>query len=451
MSARYLCLRCWRISSPAETLPAETAAAAPLEPEVPVPVAALEPEDEPLPVPVAIAAPDPLPAARPQPRAGLHWIEDPNPQPILPVTAVPARAAVVAEKPALAKATQAEPKSPEAPRKSRWSGWVDSLLGEADEGEGGRRSGENAAGNARCRCGASLAADLLLEAPPALLGFAGAPGSGKRFLLLSMLHQLELAEGSEGGRRRPILEPLGDTGEIVHARRRDLFRHGRRPAAAETDAGYAWQLSFAPSVSVEGRSRRRPLPGGRAQLVGFLGVDAGAAEADAGRYHALLERVVLTLDGAVLAADLDLESGDAWSEPLPAGDLGAADQRQFASLCRGLGPRARDTVLAIVVTKVDLLATSSDWAGLGPGGDLAGAEREAAIARLLKETWRGPLLEEAKAKFRRVGLFAGSSLGFRPAAEDLGGNGELTRRPQPWEILAPLDFLLDDLAPRRRA
>lgn len=423
MSARYLCLHCWRTPS------SDEAAARP--PELTEPEArAAAPEAETAPEAGATPVAPPV-AARLQPRPGLHWIEDPNPPPANSVAAAPAMPAAAAP-PA--------PRRQDGSPRSRWSGWVDSLLGEEEGAPGERREGA-----AVCRCGAALGAEQLMGARPSLLGFAGESGAGKSLLLLAMLHQLE-QEGEYLNGRRLALLPLGDAGAVFRARRAELFRHGRRPEPDQGGAGYGWQVSFA----APGSSARRelPLPGGRAQLVALFGGE-GAAENE--RYHALLERVVLVVDGAVLAADLELGGGDAWGGPARPGDLGAADQRQLAVLRRSLGPRARDTSLAIVITKADLLAESLAWSGLGPGGDLAGAEREAAIAQLLKETWRGPLLEEARAYFRRVGLFACSSLGFRPAPGDLGEAGELRRRPQPRETLAPLRFLLDDLGPRRRA
>lgn len=449
MSAGYLCLRCWRLSTPeeaaaAETTPAPVASAAAampppvLQPEPPP--AAIEAEAESLPEapPPEAPLPEPPPsAARPRPRAGLHWIEDPNP----PALALLEAPAAPPAHPAAAPAPVEAKSSDAVPRQSRWKGWIDSLLGEEDGAAGERRERRDVA--PACRCGAALGAEHFLSGTPALLGFAGVPGAGKTLLLLSMLHQLELE--SEGSGDRLVLKPFGGAAEAMRVRRAELFRHGRRPAALERGAGYAWLATLAAKPEVERRERLQS--GGRARLVAISGeTDAEDSE----RYHALLEQGILAIDGAVLAADLELGGSDAWSGSALSGDLGAADQRCFAALCRRLGPRVRGVSLAIVITKADLLAESPAWSGLAPGGQLAGAEREAAIARLLKETWRGPLLEEARSLFRRVGLFACSSLGFRPAPDDLGQAGELLRRPQPRETLAPLHFLLGDLGPRRR-
>lgn len=438
MSARYFCIDCWQTVSgveqprpPAalETVPAPAAAPAQAE---------AAPGEEILPAPPPVAR-------RSAPPVGLHWIEDPNRAYPSVVRAAPAPArpaAATAPAPVNAVAALAPVNAVAAPAagmRRKWETLVETLLGEDEAGEAAETPPR---GPVFCSCGAPLGTAALLDGKPALLGFAGGDGAGKTLLLAAMLHQLELAE-PPADLPRIALQGLGDSDEFFRGLRRDLFRHGRKPPSI-ADKSFGWRLKLARS----GADRRpQPLRGGVSQLVGVRG---GDGEQPA-RHDELLGQLLFLIDGAALAADLQLETGDAWLAAASPGDLGAGDLRRFSALCARLGPRARDVSLAIVVTKADLLAGSADWAELGPGGAWAGAERQEKIAGLLQETWRGSIWEEARDLFRRAGLFACSSLGFRPTEAELDPEGNLNRRPQPHRVLEPLHFLLEDVLPRRRA
>jgi hypothetical protein len=427
LSARYFCIDCWQTAGGAERArpPAAQAATPPPEPQ---PIEEAAPFEE---------APPPA-ARRAVPPAGLHWIEDPNPR-ARPAPPALARVAVAAPAAKVAAAAAPAAATPTGTVRRKWESLVETLLGEDESAAEEEAPG----GTASCSCGATLGPESLVDGKPALLGFSGGPGAGQTLLLAAMLHQLELAE-QPGGQPRLALQGLGDSDEVFRGLRRDLFRHGKKPAAAEARS-FGWRVKLARSG--EGR-RPQPLRGGVAQLVGVR----GKADGDRARRHdELLNTVVFLVDGAVLAADLQLEAGDAWSGPAASGDLGAGDLRRFSALCAGLGPRARDVSLAIVVTKADLLVGSDKFSGLAPGGELEPAERQRKIAGLLQEAWRGSIWEEAGERFRRAGLFACSSLGFRPAADELAAAGDLKRRPEPHQVLEPLFFLLEDVVPRRRA
>lgn len=434
MSARYFCIDCWQTVGGVERArPPAALEAAP---------SAAPPEVEAAPVEEILPAP---PAPRAAPPVGLHWIEDPNRQNPLVVRAAPAPArplaATTAPSPlkAAAAPSLADAAAPAAGMRRKWETLVETLLGEDEQDE--------AAGPPRgpvfCSCGAPLDPAALLEGKPALLGFAGGGEAGRTLLLAAMLHQLELAE-PPAGLPRIALQGLGDSDEVFRGLRRDLFRHGRKPPSI-AGKSFGWRLRLARS----GADRRpQPLRGGVSQLVGVPG---GAGDELGPRHDELLSQILFLIDGAALAADLQLGTGDAWSASASPGDLGGGDLRRFSALCARLGPRARDVSLAIVVTKADLLAGSADWAELGPGGAPAAAERQEKIASLLQETWRGSIWEEARDRFRRAGLFACSSLGFRPTEAELDPEGRLNRRPQPYRVLEPLHFLLEDVLPRRRA
>lgn len=431
MSARYFCIDCWQSVTGAAPARAPEAAVQP----------APEPQREAESPPAEESPPAPA-VPRAAPPLGLHWIEDPNP-PAIRIAPAPAPAsakvAVAAASPVATVSAATSPATTSATTvRRKWETLVETLLGE-DEGA---ETEEAPRGPVFCSCGASLGPDSLLEGKPALLGFAAGQGAGKTLLLAAMLHQLELAEPA-GGSPRFALQGLADSDELFRGLRRDLFRNGKKPPAAE-GRSFCWRLKPARS----GAERRpQPLRGGMVQLVGAG--DTGVDQQRARRHDELLNMILFLVDGAALAADLQLEAGDAWSGPAPAGDLGAADLRRFAALCARLGPRARDISLAIVVTKADLLAGNGEWAELAGGG--SPAERQEKISGLLQQAWRGSIWSEARERFRRAGIFACSSLGFRPNEGDLDEAGGLRRRPQPRQVLEPLHFLLEDVLPRRRA
>ena len=457
MSQRYLCLSCWRQPTVEETI---------WRPDPPV---------SPAPAPVAAAAAPPVmvAAVAPPPPAqavARHWLQDPN-----------APAAVAA--PVTASAPVAAAPVAAAPGK-KLRGLLDSMLGEGDDDQdffGGEKKSRAEQGQLFCPCGASLGSNALLEGKASLLGFAGARSAGKTVLLLSAIHQLDRA-AAVGGQEISLLG-VGDTEERLRGLRRRFFVDRQKPDAtvpeeetspAGANNSYCWKLrtsslpsptpgslsavAAASAEAARADARERARKGGTAQLFGIFDV-AGESWRDLKRqgngrllrYLDLLGLLVFVVDGAALADDLGFDSRDAWNDGGPRGDLGAADLQIFSALCERLGDRTREIALAIVISKADLLWQAERFSELGPDSALAEGERQELISRLLKESYRGSLLPEARERFRRVGLFAASGLGFRPAADDVGQDRSLVRQPRPHGVLEPLYFLLEDSLPRRKA
>lgn len=418
---QYLCPACWRTGAGvAASAPAVVALP---QPE-PVPVVP-EPEPEPAELPAARAE-----ARQPKAKIGPRfWLEHPE-RPGRGDSLERSERHSRSERPAASPAP-----APPAATRGAIATLLDSVLGAADA-----PATEITTGPVACACGAPLGSEARLDGPPSLLGFGGAPGAGKSVLLLAMLQQLELADPAPFS-----LAGLGDADPHFRGLRRELFLHGARPAASAA-SGFGWKIAAA------GRAPGGGLRGGRSHYFGFHEAQ-GTAESQARltRHLGLVNRLVFVVDGASIARDLGLPADDAWSAEAPPADLGAADLAAFAACCAALGKRTRETALAIVVAKADLLAEAEPWAGLGKDGGLEGAERQDAIRQLLAASCRGNLWTQARQLFRRAGLFAVSGLGFTPRPGDLGEDGRLLRRPAPGRVLAPLEFLLDDVLPRLQA
>lgn len=327
-----------------------------------------------------------------------------------------------------------------------------------------------------CPCRQPLASGATLgRGKPLALGIAGPPGAGKTLLLITMIRALRKLDLE--GRVLATLG-MGGTEERFHALSEAFLDRGDHPdftpeevdalEEASVDAFGDQQLAgnFCWEMLVE-RDQRAV---GAALLSVFdlagetwsLPPEAHSPRFD--RYLALCGSVVFLVDGAAMAADLGLDGGDAWAgshaSAHPRGDLGTADLTVLRNLIERLGNRKRGVDVALVVSKADLLWDAPAWQALRP--DPASEERpsdgdgpsenptEAVIEALLQASSRRDLLVAARRHFRKVGLFAVSSLGFRPGFEDVDG-GSLTTPIQPRGVVEPLVWLLSNRLPGLRS
>ena len=168
------------------------------------------------------------------------------------------------------------------------------------------------------------------------------------------------------------------------------------------------------------------------------------------RYLEICTSLVFLVDGATVARDLGLSVQDAWDPNRRAGDQGAADREWLGRLLDRLQPeRSARSRLALVVSKADLLWQDERWQALRPSSTATeeeDPERQAALestlAALLRESGRGQLLTMASGHFHEVRPFAASSLGFTPTAALLEGK-QLKEPPRPVGVVEPILWLLE--------
>lgn len=289
---------------------------------------------------------------------------------------------------------------------------------------------------------------------PLGLGIAGPRSSGKTLYLFTLLHELRRLDQAS---KRLGFVGIDDTEERFHALSAGFFDRGLKPDASreaerETQpwdersgvgaANFAWRVTLASS------NGRRPGPATLLAVYDLAGeswkLPPYELRASFDRYLEQLGSLVYLIDGASLAADLGYPVDDAWDASPAAGDRGAQALQWFSRVAERLGSRSRQVDLALVISKVDALWNEAPWSALQPGGEvLDEAAREELLATLLQRSHRRDLLHEARSGFRRVRLFAASSLGFQPAPEDVSPERHLTRQVAPDGIIEPVLWLLE--------
>lgn len=292
------------------------------------------------------------------------------------------------------------------------------------------------------------------------LGFAGAHGAGKTLLIATMVDQFRREAQTD---HRIDLLGIDGTEERFGALRTRLIDNRQRPQSTHPEASkqrvvdntedgqprnFGWQIQLT--------SQR-----GRARQVGLLTVYDVAGETWSepvahpielfDRYLSHLTALVFLVDGAPMAEDLDLVSADAWDPKPLAGDRGSREREWLSRMIERLGERCKEVDLALVVSKADLLWQHPEGRNLQPAGTAAiatdRAQHEATLADLLSESGRGDLVRLARGRFRRVALFAASSLGFTPAVSDVRGD-TLTKQLSPVDVVEPLQWLFEQQVPR---
>lgn len=271
------------------------------------------------------------------------------------------------------------------------------------------------------------------------LGIAGSRGSGKTLMMLGALPNL----GVPGNGRAFHIVPIGDT-ELRFTEAREKKLAGGRPVNTdphEPQEGYAWRASAADD----------PDDPEQLLLMSDLGGEVwtnekgkeGATRERVDQYAALLNKVVLVIDGAGIAADLLLPANDAWDDTPRARTFGRTDVAVLGNLLDRFGEaRASEIELALAISKGDLLWNQSQRlldCGVSGGTTLY----DAPVRELLNESYRGDLLTWGR-KFKDYRTFIFSSLGFRPGKKDIDPQtGKLRRQPDPVGVSAPIRWLLN--------
>ncbi len=275
-----------------------------------------------------------------------------------------------------------------------------------------------------------------------ILGFVGPRASGKT------LHVITAIDGLHDRRvasQRLSLLGLDDTETRFEAMAHDLLvpevgKPAETPTSRQVAAGapahnFCWELVLGENGSS---------PAGLLAIHDTAGESWNLRPTDQdeafSRYVRRLSSVVFLIDGAGVAADLGLDSRDAWSPEGHQGDHGAADRQWLTRLVASLGKRASRVDVAVALAKSDLLWDHPRLEGLRNGNDAA--ERSRAVERALEASRRGGLLSSFGAHFRDAAPFAVSSLGFRPKAGDVDAEGHLKRKPEPLGVIDPMVWLL---------
>lgn len=319
-----------------------------------------------------------------------------------------------------------------------------------------------------CRCGYPLTERAALEqSTPFALGIAGPRSAGKTVYLITLMNEIRRLEI---GRRKLGLVGLDDTEERLHQLAAGFYDHGEKPRATPPalSEAPAWEKGQHHANSGQGNSghgnfgwtltlddgRRRPTP---PMLI--VASDVGGEtwnlpghqrQAFFDRYLDLVGSLILLVDGMALAADLGIAVEDAWDAHPPAGDRGAETRQHFSRVLERLGPRARRVDLAVAVSKADVLwqhgvleKNPLTASGKRRRRALAKPDPDNAIEKALFDSQRRDIVVEARRRFRSVGLFAFSSLGFLPAGDDVDEDVRLRRRAEPEGVSAPFVWLLE--------
>ncbi len=307
-----------------------------------------------------------------------------------------------------------------------------------------------------CPCGHPRAAGTTLgRARPVALGFAGPRGAGKTLLTITMIRALRglvlggrsvgvLGVDGTEERFRALAEAFLDRGLQPHPTLPEQL--GEPTDDSQLRGNFCWELMV--------ERERRAVGTAFLAVFDLAGETWSAPAAELAprfdRYLGLVGSIVFLVDGASIAADLGLGADDAWSDGEGRSDGGAAELTVLRNLIDRLGARRRTVDLALVVSKADLLWDEPDWQALRPAATVvADAPAAEAVESLLAKAQRRDLLLAARKHFRKVELFAASSLGFRPGDGDVDGRS-LTTPVRPAGVLEPILWLLTQRLPGLR-
>lgn len=245
-----------------------------------------------------------------------------------------------------------------------------------------------------------------------VIAVLGATGSGKTSLLWVLSQRLRVANGLP----LQIRQALGDSDEQLDEAVSDLYISGQARTTPRQDAitrNYAWELMT---------TAQRPR---RSALVAFHDA-AGTVWNDLERlpraeferlyrYLDLIGSVIFLIDGERLAETL----ANPHDRRLRAQAEGAESQEIAIvdAIERKLGPRKRETSVAVVISKADVLWDDGRWAVFRAGSEERKSEAVAAAVRTLLETaGRGAIVNAFEEAFGAVGYFAVSAFGRRVVA-----------------------------------
>jgi hypothetical protein len=286
----------------------------------------------------------------------------------------------------------------------------------------------------RCICSAPVYETVRIARGDRMLalGVVGTSGAGKTMMMLAALHQM----GKAGVEHR--LLGIGDTNKRIWELQNRVFNERLKPekTAEVSQDGFGWRI------------RGEGMPPSADRLLVMQDLDGNIWTGDAkskqeeiSRYLDLLGKVVLVLDGAQIAADLGLGTGDDWEAAVP-GTRGFDDNIVLDYLLNTLGSRTGQMDLALAVSKGDLMWDQPDWTGLRrTATPYNRAVVNPLISEMLIASGRANVVEFAK-QFRHTHQFIFSGIGFRPVVQ-YGSQGMLIRAPDPIGADGPIRWLLE--------
>jgi hypothetical protein len=278
------------------------------------------------------------------------------------------------------------------------------------------------------------------------LGVAGYKSSGKTTMMLGALPELGVGGGS--GRAFHVLG-IGSTDLRFREAHDEFYRvrsKSKLTSQHEVLEGFGWRTRAADDPDdAEQLLVMSDLAGQFWSGEGENGLNREARER-VDRYTGLLDKMVLVLDGAQIAADLGLQGDDAWDTDPRTRTNGFNDTAVLGNLLGRFGDaRASEIELALAVSKGDLLwDTWKELQDSAENGEML--LDDAPVRELLERSKRGALITWAK-QFKDHRAFIFSSLGFRPEETDIDPeNGTLLRPPSPVGVSAPIRWLIDPSA-----
>jgi len=288
----------------------------------------------------------------------------------------------------------------------------------------------------KCKCGESMPSDAKLPNERiSAIRIVGPKNSGKTLFLITMLDSfnMQLEEMALRGICKTTNQHFDKVSSV-------LLRDWRRPEPTVEMKGepYAWKI-------MDVQMAQHPVLafhdiGGKI----WEQVDQKLPK-NLTNYLALPGHLILVLDGARIAHDLNLASQDAWDA-----NPGKRDKIDDLSILEHITKNwnrqnYNNTKLALVITKADILwneypllrEVCASWSKT--------EEKQEDLRQFLIQSGRNALIIFAKPRFRDTYVFASSSLGFCPEESDVNTDDpdQLERQPEPLGTLLPLLWLLD--------
>jgi len=278
----------------------------------------------------------------------------------------------------------------------------------------------------KCKCGEPMpeCAKLPTERVSAIR-IIGPKNSGKTFFLITMLDSFNRMQSEEMA-LRGICDTSQRFGQISSA----LLKDRRRPEANVTGEPYAWKI-------MDAQVEQHPMLafhdfGGQI----WEQVDRNIPE-NLTNYLALPGHLILVLDGARIARDLNLAFQDA--NPGDSVD----DLSILEHITKNWNRQDyNNTKLALVITKADILWEEYPVLREACASLSKTDEKQEYLRQFIIKSGRKALVIFVEQRFRDACIFASSSLGFCPEERD-----QFERQPEPLGTLLPLLWLLDIEAP----
>ncbi|KHD08231.1 hypothetical protein PN36_19385 [Candidatus Thiomargarita nelsonii] len=283
--------------------------------------------------------------------------------------------------------------------------------------------------NVECQCGKPMPPCAKLPNKLLAIRLIGPKNSGKTLFLITMLDSFNKLE-------EMALRRICNTNQHFDKFSSVLLRDRRRPAPTMTGESYVWEIMDA--------QRTHP-------VLAFHDIGGQIWEQmrhpkNLTNYLALPGHLILVLDGARIAHDLNLASQDAWdANPEERNNI---DDLSILEHITENWEKAdyNKTKLALVITKADILWNEYPLLQEVCASLSKTDEKQEDLKKLMRQSGRNALIIFAEQRFRDTyEIFATSSLGFCPEENDVNTDDpdKLERQPNPEGTLLPLQWLLN--------